>query len=137
MDGLYKISEVVDVPHQVEAALENKVPDLMVYRPDAAKQDLIYCSTSVNHYVDQYDCTELKDSQGRSEYVLAWPYTIINTVKVYSNPPFHVVGAPNEQGFGITPRDQWEDLLSGHNISNTVIRKIRSYLKSKPPINYT
>jgi hypothetical protein len=149
MDGLLKASEEVDrlnkdINTKVNILdgikhLMTKFPDLMIYRsPSSTKHKFICCSSSVNNYVDSYDYTESNNVEpGEVTYVFAWPYTTIDSINVYSNPPYYLIGAVNNKGFGIIPAEGWDDLLASDNISNSLIRKIRTFLKSKPPIDYT
>ena len=146
MSGLLRASDEIDrLGHDLNSKIEvingiktllNKFPDLMVYRPsDNKKYELVCCSSAVNHFADSYNYTEVANCSG-PPIVYVWPYTLIDNNKVYSNPCYFGIGEVNINGFGINLDQNWEACLTENDIPNTLIRKIKSYFKSRPPINY-
>ncbi len=115
-----------------------KFPDLIIYRPDPNKATCYPCSKSVNKYTDECQIIDDKPrGEGNDVDIFAWMYTTIGDFRVYSDPPYMVIGRVNTAGFGVVPTENWEDILDKVEMSSKVIRKIRNHLKGRPAIYYT
>lgn len=106
-------------------------PNIKMYSTGDSTNRVLYCAESVNASADMVDFTE--DDNGK---IYAWPRTACGKTYVYSLPPYYYLGVKNEKGFGIAPEANLVDEMEDDNISTKVIRDVKSYLRSKPPINY-
>lgn len=117
-----------------------RVSDAQVYRPDPNKPNSVICAASINKLCvdfDQFTQTNIDTitkEETRALYV--WPYTTLEDTKVYSNPPYFVVATENKAGFGFKPEDGIEVRLEECELPLKLIRKVRSHLKSMPPITW-
>ena len=116
--------------------LLERLPDLTIYQPDKDKAEFYPWSKTVNRMVD--DCTihDLKRPNEDFTDVYAWPHTLVSGFKVWSDPPYMIVGRVNTEGFGVVPTPKWEDALDDCNMNLKVIRMIRNHLKGRPAIFY-
>ncbi len=130
-DGMMIQTDVTMFQHLLE-----RLPDLAIYQPDPNKAEFYPCSKAVNKMVD--DCTiyDHKRLDGTGTDIYAWPHTMVGDFKVWSDPPFIIIGRVNTEGFGVVPTDKWEDNLDAQEMSLKVIRLIRNHLKSRPAIFY-
>lgn len=134
-----QIDDMIFARQTIQTVME-KYPDLQLLRLDDG--DYMMCSALVNKCVDDYEYYERKSTlidENDTRDITAievWPYTVVDDHRIHSNPPCYVVGEINEKGFGVTPYEEWEDKMAGDEICNTAIRKIRAYLKGRPPITY-
>lgn len=126
-------------------ALFARLPDLQVYK-SSKDSEIISCSSQMNgsmtdfipfhrdtEYLDEYGINTIKVSP---KIVDVWLYTELDGLRVYSNPPYFTVGHENESGFGIVQNKEWESLMDSCGVSLALIRKVRTYLKSKPEISW-
>lgn len=140
-DEVDRLEKEVKVKESQVSAIKHiftSYPDLKIYRPINSKDDCLMCSYRTNIYVDNFDVLEDRDSTiDTQSQVYIWPYTIIDSYKLYSNPPYFVVGSLNQDGFGVVVDPNWDVKMDAENIAASVVRKVRTYLKSRVPINYT
>lgn len=92
---------------------------------------LLICSEDVNGIVDRFDIGH--DDMGRT-YVM--PYVTECDVRIQSDPPVIYVGYLNQTGFGEIPNEGLEEQLEEHDLPREMIREIRSYFKSRAPVNW-
>lgn len=91
---------------------------------------VLLASESINVYTDKVLIEQHGDD------FVALPYTDSKGIRLHSNPVVFYVGVQNDLGFGIVPRQDWEDFLVEAKIDNKIIRTIRKYLLSHCPANY-
>lgn len=91
---------------------------------------VLLASADINVYTDNV----LIERHG--DELVALPYTDDKGIRLHSNPVVFYVGVQNELGFGIVPRQDWEDFLVQAKIDNKIIRTIRKYLLQHCPANY-
>lgn len=85
----------------------------------------VYCSTIANWQVLYYGII----IQGKQMQV--WPYLFDceSNYKIYSDPPYFVVGNKDDAEFSDVPISGWKKQLIDANISKTVINKISKQFK--------
>ena len=91
------------------------------------------CSADFNSYVDTVDFSYRSDSGGS---LLVYPFLYSKEGRVYSDPPYFIVGSRNETGFGVFPLPDWKKHLQDWQISDTIIDKVRQYIGSHAPVSY-
>lgn len=92
------------------------------------------CTVDVNGFVDTMDITHRTDEPGASLEIL--PFIHDKGGRIYSDPPFFVVGHRNPKGFGECALVDWRQFLEDCGISNEVQRKVSWYLKAHMPVDY-
>lgn len=96
--------------------------------------DVRLISQHVNELVDDVDichsCGCCEDAP-----VQAWPFKVVNGVKVFSDPSKFVIGekVPSYSGMGDRPYDNWQEELEKAGITQIVISKIQKYFKDNTP----
>ncbi len=113
-----------------------RLPDLRIYRPDPSKPDWFPCSKTVNHMADACNIYDFKRPGEDFTDVYAWPSTTISDYKVYSDPPYIIIGRVNTAGFGVVPTEGLEALLDAEGLAFKAVRKIREHLSGRPAIFY-
>lgn len=91
---------------------------------------ILLASADINVYCDKV----LIEHHGDELMVL--PYMDSKGIRLHSNPVVFYVGVQNDLGFGIVPRQDWEDYLVEAKIDNKIVRTIRKFLLSHCPANY-
>lgn len=92
------------------------------------------CTSDVNPLVDTIDITHRTDETGASLEIL--PFIHDNGGRIYSDPPFYVVGFRNPKGFGEVPLVDWRELMEDCGISIEVQRKVKWYLSAHAAVDY-
>lgn len=115
-----------------------KYPDLMVYNPVEMPHLYMLAAKSAAPAVSKYDYYERvvgKEPSGDDIiHIEIWPYADIDGHKVYTIPMAYHVASVNNHGFGFIPVEKWDDAMYDDGIPFSVIRDVRYYLSSKPPI---
>ena len=93
-----------------------------------------YCSSDVNAFVNSIEMTHRTDGDGSALEIL--PFRVEEGIHLYSDPPIYVVGYRNPHGFGEVALPDWRDMLEDNNISNAVIRKVKTYFRGHVAVNY-
>jgi hypothetical protein len=106
-------------------------PNLKVYEDFQGVIKL--CTSDANEYVDNIE-VEYRTDDGGS--LLVAPFLLSKEGKLYSDPPYFVVGARNTKGFGVIPLNDWKSLLTDWNISDSVISKVKNYLGQHQRVDY-
>lgn len=138
--GIDAISKDVNVPVKTVTMFRDllaRLPDLTIYQPDPAKPNYYPCSRTANRMAEDCCIYDFKRPDEDFTDIYAWPYTTIDSFRVYSDPPYIIVGRVNTAGFGVVPTDKWEDKLDLIEMNIKAIRKIRSHLRGRPAIFYT
>jgi len=63
------------------------------------------------------------------------PYIVVNSIKVFSDPPKICIGQMNAYGYGEIPDENWEETLKNHNLPETIIEQVRIYFTEYPESN--
>ena len=92
------------------------------------------CSVDVNPFVDTMDITHRTDEVGASLEVM--PFIHDKGGRIYSDPPFYIVGFRNPKGFGECPLADWREFLNDCGVSNEIQRKVKWYLSAHAPVDY-
>lgn len=126
--------------------LQNTYPDLIVEREPTMTASFVstrFCSASVNKLCEDVDIIVRKElMECNADYAVyidiieARPYTTMDGYKVYSTPATFEIGTANIEGFGVFPKDDWEDHMEQSEIALSARRKAREYIKRNPPISY-
>jgi hypothetical protein len=116
-------------------------PDLKVYVPEGMPSTFMVASASANAAVSGYDLFEYPMGKDEAGFDLVeinvWPYAMVNGSKVYSVPMAYKLGIINARGWGVIPMENTLDQMWDDKIPyNPVIRSLKEYLASKPPITY-
>lgn len=91
------------------------------------------CSSDVNGVVDTIDITHRTEDTGS---LVIFPYIQAQGQRIYSDPPIHVIGYRNPDGFGEIPLPDWEEGLKQAGLGQDIVRKVRWYLGAHQPVNY-
>ena len=66
----------------------------------------------------------------------ALPCVSQNGYHLYTSPVSVLIGRDFVQGFGIVPEEGWDEILRAVHIPDRIIKGIRDFLNSKPPIEW-
>ncbi len=125
-DYLKKIIDLPLLSHSVLQAVEHFDITLRV---DNLLPKSRLCTYEINYYVDNVDYA-LEDVLSVSLFSYEFG------IPVYSDPPSFDIAVINPKGFGYVPNPDWEQDMKTANINPDLVKKIRSVLKSKPPVDY-
>lgn len=108
-------------------------PDLKLHRDHWGRT--LYCSKEVNSDVPMIDietCSICDDAVK----IFMYGEIDVKGTRIYSDPPYIVVGRMNQKGFGIVADPDWEKGFEAAGLGRFVIREVGDYLRGNPPINY-
>lgn len=106
-------------------------PDLMVYEDGAGS--IFLASKQVNSIANQVRFRMDGDGAPCVVYI----YTVVPYEgRVYSDPPWLVIGHGALMGFGIVPTDTWLNEAKQARLPKETIKTISNYLEKRPPILY-
>lgn len=114
--------------------ISTKLPDLAIYKSEDG--ECFPYSKAVNTIADEVDICEGRDINNSDISVWAWPSTVIDGTRIWSNPPYYWLGDSNLDGFGIEPNPQLEALMDRDELAFKIKRQIRAWLKGHPAISY-
>lgn len=93
------------------------------------------CSEEINRNCDvlEFRMADRKDGGP----LLAWSYVYVPVEgRIYSNPPFHLVGHHAVGGFGEVPEAGWRDNMAASGLDVSLLDKVQDYLDRHPPVFY-
>ena len=108
-------------------------PDLRLYKSHFGQ--ILFCSKEVNEIIPLMDIEPCSICDHAVKVFLYGEVDMKGT-RVYSDPPYVVVGQQNQRGFGIVPIDGWKQRFLDAGFDRLVIREVEDYLVGNPPINY-
>lgn len=111
-----------------------RLPDLAIYKSESG--ECYPYSKAVNIIADEVDVCEGRDLDKSDVSIWAWPSTVIENIRIYTNPPYYWLGDSNLDGFGIEPNPEIEALMDHDELSFKAKRQIRAWLKGHPAISY-
>ena len=96
------------------------VPGLKVHTNRWGKERFYtsYVNTICSKCEISHNCGCCSDSP-----IEVWPYTVINEVKIYSDPPSLSPGYGDNEDYG------WEEKFRKHQLGEVIIEKVRNYFK--------
>jgi hypothetical protein len=130
------------VTYQIPCDLKQRHPDIEV---DSDCDKPILIAKSVNRIANCCPITEeelewVDDTCADPNLigVYAWPCMLVNGEDniVFANPCQYFIGYHNDKGFGIVPNISIFDDMERNTINPKIIKMIKEFLESKPPINY-
>jgi hypothetical protein len=127
--------EIEERDRKIRTLIELKevYPDLRVHRD---KKDVVrYCSEMINGEVDTMDIGQ-SCSCCTGAAVVVWPFTIVDGVRIYSNPPHFDIGHLHDFGFGVVPNADWKAKLMEQNVCPLILKKVDDYLARHRPVSY-
>ena len=123
---LHKLTESkMDLAVNFKKLINNFLKSIVIDTSEGHK----VCSHEINYFVNEADFTI-----GPRLSVSMFSYEC--TIPVYSDPPTFDIALANPNGFGYIPYPGWEETLDYFNINPDMVKKIRLYLSSKPPVDY-
>lgn len=118
--------------NKIEKALE-LYPDIEENRDRWGDEKL--SSPSINVETDSvlinHNCGCCPDSP-----LQAWPYRMVEGVKVFSKPACFTVGEENQWGCGEIEYDNWQEKLRKENIPEKVIDQVQEFFNNNKPEDY-
>jgi len=110
-------------------SLKNAFPDLEIVVDPRGRN--LNCSTEENRGATSVDFVFSEDS------LLAYVYVSLPLDgRLYASPPCFTVGHLEPRSFGVRPVADWREQLQAANAHPDVIKKVDSYLRSRPPVSY-
>lgn len=118
----------------------NKLLVLKEQYPDLDEQsnrwnNTFYTSSHINKIANEvefkYSCGCCNDAP-----LLAYFYTVVDDIRIYSSPFCIAVAEQNINGYGDFPYDNWRELLEDYNINPNLFEKVQLYLDNHPPVDY-
>lgn len=127
--------EIEERDRKIRTLIELKevYPDLRVHRD---KKDVVrYCSETINGEVDTVDFTHAC-SCCTGAAVLVWPFTVVDGIRVYSDPPHFDIGHLHDFGFGVVPGEYWKAKMMEAQVCPLILKKVDDYLAKHRPVAY-
>lgn len=133
IDRLEKEIEERDRKIRTLIELKEVYPDLRVHTD---KNDIVrYCSPMINGEVDTMDIGQ-SCACCTGATVLAWPFTTLDGIRIYSDPPHFDIGKLNDFGFGVIPNPQWKGDFIKAQMCPLILKKVDDYLARHRPVSY-
>lgn len=123
------LKKISDLPLLTNSVLQAYEQFDITLRVDNLLPKSRLCTYEINYFVTNLDVA-LEDVLTVSLFSYEFG------IPVYSDPPTFDIAVINPKGFGYIPHPEWEKEFVNNNINPDLVKKIKSLLQSKPPVDY-
>lgn len=110
-------------------ALQADYPDLKICLD--SNSCMRYVSQKATPYTDK-----IEFQYGPDKRLEVWVYLEDKSVRVFADPPCHIVGHRRSGYFGVVPTDNWEEKMTEAGYGKDILRKVKDLLDSQKPASY-
>ncbi len=111
-------------------SIQKAFPDVEIVVDGAGRR--YYCSAEANPAADEVEFQAPAEGPVLAKTFVQFPLD----GRLYSAPPWHVVGETRPRHFGIVPATGWDQELKSDGISDDIVKRVGQYLEQRPPVSY-